>query len=61
MGPVGYNLNGRLMLANEGFDIIINGVVRTFRDQQEAAYTRHAISKRYTQKTSSRFGPRDPR
>ena len=23
---------------NEGFDIIINGVVRTFRDQREAAY-----------------------
>ena len=26
------------MLGNEGFDIIINGVVRTFRDQREAAY-----------------------
>jgi hypothetical protein len=26
------------MLGNEGFDIIINGVVRTFRDQRKAAY-----------------------
>jgi hypothetical protein len=25
---------------DEGFDIIINGVVRTFRDQREAAYDR---------------------
>jgi hypothetical protein len=26
------------MLRNEGFDIIVNGVVRTFRDQRDAAY-----------------------
>jgi hypothetical protein len=26
------------MLASEGFDIILNGMVRTFRDQRLAAY-----------------------
>jgi len=26
------------MSGNEGFDIIFNGVVRTFRDRREAAY-----------------------
>jgi len=35
---------------SEGFDIIVNGVVRTFRDQREAAYDAARYSKSATHK-----------
>jgi len=40
---------------NKGFDITVNGVVRTFRDRREAAYDAARYLKSDTRKTLSRF------